>query len=304
MKTYPIVLAHGIARFDAVREHFVSKFDIADRVPDRLHYFRNIRSHLTARGFEVFHTSVEFAASVRERAGQLKGEVERVLKSTGREKVHVVAHSMGGLDARHMIVDLGMAGRVCSLTTVGTPHKGSSFADWALQHRGEQAVERLHDLINLDGFRDLSSAECLKFNARAEASEADNEVALYQTYSAYEDERERVYLPLLLSWDTITKAEGRNDGLVSLDSQRWGEELRGASKTKKIVRKSFPVFADHLNEVGWWELNQLGGKARVNPLLKPISFFRRLFNEPREYENQIKGVYQKIAEDLGSRFPR
>jgi triacylglycerol lipase len=302
MKTFPIVLAHGIARFDAVRERFVSLLDIADKVPDRLHYFRGIRTHLAGQGFEVFHSTVNFAGSVALRAGELKSNVEGVLKSTGQRKVHIIGHSMGGLDARHMIVDSGMAPRVCSLTTVGTPHKGSSFADWVVEHKGEEGVKKFHDFIDLDGLLDLRLAECKKFNDRAEPLEADNEVALYQTYSAHEEERARVFGLLQLSWDRITKAEGQNDGLVSVDSQRWRGELRGA-RTKKIVQKNFPVSADHLNEVGWWELNQLKGKSKTNIFKNPIKFFKRLFNEPREYENTVKGVYLDIAKDLAARFP-
>ena len=42
--------------------------------------------------------------------------------------MHLIAHSMGGLDARHMIVREGMAERVASLTTVGTPHNGTPVA--------------------------------------------------------------------------------------------------------------------------------------------------------------------------------
>ena len=304
MKTFPIVLAHGVARFDVLRESFVSLLDIADKVPDRLHYFRGIKSHLDGQGFQVFHSSVDFAGSVETRAAELKANVEGVLQSTGRQKVHVIGHSMGGLDARHMIVDLKMAPRVCSLTTIGTPHKGSSFADWGLAHQDEEAAKRFRDLTDLDGFLDLTTAECKKFNDRAEATEAANEVALYQTYAAFEEERARVFGLLQLSWDKITKAEGANDGLVSVDSQRWREVLRGdGGKTKKVVQKSFPVFADHLNEVGWWELNQLKGKSKTNVFKNPIKFFKRLFGEPREYENQIKGVYLDIAKDLASRFP-
>jgi triacylglycerol lipase len=302
MKTFPIVLAHGIARFDVLRERFVSLLDIADRVPDRLHYFRGIKSHLTGQGLQVFHSSVDFAGSVGTRAAELKANVEAVLKSTGQQKVHVIGHSMGGLDARHMIVDLGMAPRVCSLTTVGTPHRGSSFADWGLANKDAEAAKRFRDLTDLDGFLDLTTAECRKFNDRAEALEADNEVALYQTYAAFEEERARVFGLLQLSWDVITKAEGLNDGLVSVESQRWRGELRGG-KTKKVVQKNFPVLADHLNEVGWWELNQLKGKSKTNFFKHPVKFFKRLFNEPREYENRVKGVYLDIAKDLATRFP-
>ena len=37
---------------------------------------------------------------------------------------------MGGLDARYMIGQLGMADRVAALLTVTTPHRGSPYADW------------------------------------------------------------------------------------------------------------------------------------------------------------------------------
>src|SRR5438874_2494875 len=46
-----------------------------------------------------------------------------------RVKVNLVAPSMGGLDCRDMISSLGMADKVASLTTVGTPHHGSPVAD-------------------------------------------------------------------------------------------------------------------------------------------------------------------------------
>ena len=39
---------------------------------------------------------------------------------------------MGGLDSRYMISKLDMADRVLSLTTLGTPHRGTAFADWAV----------------------------------------------------------------------------------------------------------------------------------------------------------------------------
>ena len=139
MPTYPFVLAHGIARFDFLRDHFVDGLGLlADRVGDRTHYFRNVRSHLLKGKFEVHHADVDFAGPLERRAADLKAEVERVLAGPPpRPKVHIIAHSMGGLDARYMIVKLGMQDRVCSLTTIGTPHKGSSFADWgARRDRG------------------------------------------------------------------------------------------------------------------------------------------------------------------------
>ena len=304
MPTHPIILAHGIARFDFLREHFVHRLGLEDdSLTDHLHYFRNIQSHLRAHGFVVHHTTVGFAESVEERSADLKREVESVLAlSPGHTKVHIIAHSMGGLDTRHMIVDLGMASSVCSLTTVGTPHLGSSFADWGREHRGEEALRRLEDVIDLNGFLNLTSADCVDFNARAEAFEADNEV-FYQTYACWEEERERVFTPLELSWEVIKQREaGDNDGLVSVTSQQWTKLLRG-TREKEVGQHDFPVFGDHLNEVGWWEAHQLSGKLRLPALLNPLAAVRSLIDDRREYENQIKGTYLSMAEDLQSRFP-
>jgi triacylglycerol lipase len=308
MPTHPIILAHGIARFDFLREHFVRRLHLDDdSLSDRLHYFRNIHSHLVGHGFAVHHTTVGFAESVGARAAELKAEVERVLAlSPGHTQVHIIAHSMGGLDARHMVVDLGMAARVCSLTTIGTPHLGSSFADWGREHRGEEALRRLDEVIDVDGFLNLTSADCAEFNARAEANEADNEV-FYQTYACWEEKRERVFTPLQLAWEVIKRREqgdndGLNDGLVSATSQRWTTRLRGA-REKEVGQHDFPVLGDHLNEVGWWEVHQLSGKLRLGTLLNPLTAVRGLLDDRREYENQIKGTYLSIAEDLQRQFP-
>lgn len=303
MPTYPVILAHGIARFDFLRQHFVRKLRLeGDSLTDHLHYFRNIKSYLARDDFDVYHTTVGFAESVGQRAADLKAEVERVLAASGQAKVHIIGHSMGGLDARHMIVELGMQERVCSLTTVGTPHRGSSFADWGREHRGEEALRRLEEVIDLNGFLNLTSADCAEFNARAEGAEADNEV-FYQTYACWEEERERVFAPLQLAWEVIgRREEGHNDGLVSVTSQRWTARLRGA-REKEVGQHDFPVLGDHLNEVGWWEAQQLSGKLRLDALRNPLAAVKSLFDDRRGYEEQIQETYLSIAKDLRDRFP-
>ena len=303
MPTHPILLAHGIARFDIVRDRLVRRFGLDDdSLTDHLHYFRHIGSHLTEAGFEVHHTRVGFAEGVEARAARLKAEVERVLALAGGGMVHIVGHSMGGLDARRMIVDHGMEAHVCSLTTVGTPHWGSSFADWGVEHHGDEALRLLGEVIDLAGFLNLTGADCAAFNRRAEAAEADNGV-FYQTYACWEEERARVFGPLQLSWDVIKqREEGDNDGLVSVTSQRWTGRLSGA-REKEVGQHSFPVQGDHLNEVGWWDPRQLSGRLRLPALLDPLALGRSLVHDRREYENQIKGTYLSIAQDLESRFP-
>lgn len=292
MNDYPVVLAHGIARFDFLREHLVRNLEavglalVADA--DRLHYFKGIASHLRAHGFDVAHTSVNFAAGVETRAANLKREVDDLLRARGKRKAHIIGHSMGGLDARHGIVNLGMADRVASLTTIGTPHFGTSFADWGITHQGDEIIRSLRDVIDLGGFADLTTAACRRFNEAAEATEAANEV-FYRTYAS-SDERQMVFGPLQASWRIIEQAEGDNDGLVPRISQRWVAQLVGADGAAKQVRQfDFPVPADHLNQIGWWDLNQLKG---VNP------FETNLFAAIRDYESAIKNVYLKIVTDV------
>lgn len=306
-KTFPITLAHGIARFDILRESFVQSSKnpfskIFNRVLkglaergvkiDRLHYFRGIRSFLEDAGFNVHHTSAGFAESLTDRAALLKAQLEGVLASTGAQKVHIIAHSMGGLDARFAIAKLGMAGRVASLTTIGTPHRGTSFADFKLNERGgNQFIDAVERVIDLRGFRDLTRDACRLFGDDVRNAEAASGV-FYQTYACSEV-RDMVFTFLKPSWDIINKTEGENDGLVSLTSQAWQTEIVGdGGIVNKITQKKFPIPADHLNEVGWWDLNEIHGTGPLHRL-----------GSQDEYEDAIKGVYLDIAKDLRVRFP-
>ena len=285
----PIVLAHGIARFDNLREIAVRKLGIPQaELGDRLHYFKRIKSSLEAHGFTVFHTSVDFAGSVDLRAKQLSDQIKSILNERDFDQVHIIAHSMGGLDARHMIVDIdGMAERVASLTTIGTPHLGTSIADLGMRLGGELITTILKSVINLEGFQDLTTIACERFNRRAQEQEASNTV-VYRTYASAEN-RDAVVLPLQASWLIISRTEGENDGLVSVKSQHWTKELIGTSGQRKPVEQwRFPIPADHLNEVGWGDLqatNPLGGLLQAE-------------KQTDAYEQKIRSIYVQIAESL------
>lgn len=61
-------------------------------------------------------------------ARQLAVHIDKALAATGAQKVHIVAHSMGGLLTRHAIKNLGMAGKIDKVVTLGSPHMGSKLA--------------------------------------------------------------------------------------------------------------------------------------------------------------------------------
>ena len=291
----PIVLCHGIAPFDVFFRgfrrsigHFLNAeqnrwFD--EHIGERGDYFRNIRGALQAQGFLAYETAVSFAAGVGTRAADLQKEVTRILNGGGHERVNIIAHSMGGLDARHMIVKLGMAERVASLVTIGTPHLGTSFADWGLQDlKGPDGLVDLLKFVGIDftGFRDLTTASCQEFGRSAEAGEAENAV-LYIVYAGCQKIVERVFAPLQPSWRIIAAREGENDGLVPVMSQRWKPELKGKGKAKRVEQRDLPVPADHLNEVGWW-----------HPWVDPAQ-------TRSAYEAALQEAYVNIAKDLQAR---
>ena len=104
----PIVLVHGLFGFDQVR---MGPLVLVD-------YFHGIPPVLRAAGNRVLVPKLSPTASIASRAAQLKAFIDR--ESPG-EPVHLVGHSMGGLDCRYLITHLDMASRVLSLTTLGTP---------------------------------------------------------------------------------------------------------------------------------------------------------------------------------------
>lgn len=286
---FPIVLAHGIARFDILREKIDARLNLPPtQLDDELQYFRNMRTYLGANGFPtVINTNVEFAGSVAQRAAELKDQIETLLPNA--EKIHIIAHSMGGLDARLMIVDLGMAEKVASLTTIGTPHLGTVLADRVIGWGGSMWMDFLQNAVrlNLDGFNDLTTAACEAFNQRARDAEAKNGV-FYQTFSSFEEGND-MFLPLFPSWAFIRGFEGRNDGLVPVRSQKWESELVASDGTRKpIAQNEFPFPADHLNECGWWDLSEA-----MNPV-----FHGTLSQQRNNYELKVKNLYLEIARNL------
>ena len=57
--------------------------------------------------------------------------VETVCRETGRDKVVIVAHSMGGLATRVYLRDHGSA-RIAKIITLGTPHHGTGLANFGV----------------------------------------------------------------------------------------------------------------------------------------------------------------------------
>jgi triacylglycerol lipase len=110
---YPIVLEHGLAGFD----------ELGGVLP----YWNGIPENLRSTGAEVYVTQVSPFNSSVVRGESLIAQLDdiRAIKGQSALKFNLIGHSQGGLDIRYVAAvrpDL-----VASLTTVGSPHKGSDL---------------------------------------------------------------------------------------------------------------------------------------------------------------------------------
>jgi triacylglycerol lipase len=202
----PIVLVHGLFGFD--------QFRVGPWL--RLEYFHGIPDALRQAGNRVFSARLSPTGGIACRAEQLR---DFLLQHSPGEPVHLFAHSMGGLDSRYLISRLNMAGHVLSLTTLGTPHRGSPFADWAMG-RLVRLVGPVFDTFALprQAFADLTVASCREFN------EQTPDAPGVRYFSVAGRFRPCWYNPSWhLSAPIVEKQEGPSDGIVSVASATWGE---------------------------------------------------------------------------------
>jgi triacylglycerol lipase len=269
MSTRHVVLAHGIFRFDAVRILFREHLGL-DIGP---HYFVGIGDLLRQHDFIVHEPDVDFAGPLVKRASDLKDRLDGVFNAPGVDSVHIIAHSMGGLDARMVIANNpAIAAKVSCLTTIGTPHHGTTSADRALGLGGSLAIRLLRDFIDLEGFNDLTTSACARFNESVRDREVANNVR-YRTVTADEDQL-RVIALLQPTWLQLHVDEGPSDGIVSRSSQGWVPALVSSSgRAKTVEQLPFPMPADHLNEVGLWDPGELLGGVTKDALEQRVKEF-------------------------------
>jgi len=204
--------------------------------------------HLRLHGLAAFAPNVTPYHVIPQRAAMWKERIEVILGQTGAEKVNLIAHSMGGLDARYLIAKLDMADRVASLTTISTPHRGSSLALMALK-QPERLRELVRNAANWVGENVMEveadfHAAVESLTPRAVTNDFNRDVqdvdGVY--YASWAGSAGKGALnsinPVFRPFNAwLYSREGINDGIVSVASATWGE-FRGEME------------ADHLQQVG------------------------------------------------------
>jgi triacylglycerol lipase len=185
--------------------------------------FRGIDRAIAAAGYSVMVAAVHPTAGIEKRAAQLKDWILDNRKAWDGRRIVLVAHSLGGLDARYLLRRLDMAKHVRALVTVCTPHRGSPWADWCVENLGRRlrAIDLIERLgLDMQGVVDVTTESCRRFNAEIH----DLPGLPYFSVSASQPWRKMPAFALV-PWRVISKAEGPNDGLVSVKSARWARHL-------------------------------------------------------------------------------
>ena len=224
----PLILAHGLFGFDQVSV-------LGKPV---VNYFAGVPAWLRATGNQVHVSRVAPMGPIAHRAGQLVRFIER---HTGEEPVHIIAHSMGGLDSRYAISRLGLGDRVLSLTTLGTPHRGTVIADrvlgWTRMPPGlEHWLRRFG--ADVEALRDLARPAMAEFNPRVPDDPRVAYASVAGDFSPAWSWRMGLFPHRLITSPILQAEEGLNDGMVSVASARWGDHCEVWQ-------------GDHFNLVNW-----------------------------------------------------
>ena len=196
--------------------------------------------------------------SVELRANQL---AEQIQAAFPQGRIDIVAHSMGGLDARFLASHnlRGLTGRIATVSMIATPHRGSPVADLLVGPTplGPQRLvyEIVRDAMARQGYQvgglvNLTSGAALNCNQQCPDIPGI-------TYFAYAGCGPLSYAMRAGGWLVekagLTDDERQNDGLVSVASARW----------PGIQLAEPPWPADHLAEVGY-DLDHPGSKPQFD----------------------------------------
>ena len=253
---WPIMLVHGVGFKRA----------------ERFRYFGDIPEALRTHGALVFISDQDAWGSTESNAAQLEVLALTMLEELNVEKINIIAHSKGGLDSRALISLPSMKGRVASLTTLSTPHKGSSCFN---------ILPRIPDLpkrvlaTTLDAMWIMLGDEDPSCIYSCEAMSNPMMRFFNERYPLPEDVYVQSFTSVLRRFSAdmlfypttilIRIVEGPNDGLVAEAAAQfgdyrgvvnstsdWGVSHQGIVDGVWFMRQRWPRRKDNFDIVDWW----------------------------------------------------
>ncbi|MDR0290172.1 MAG: hypothetical protein LBI06_04485 [Treponema sp.] len=223
---YPVLLVHGAG--------------FRDKTFGFINYWGRIPKSYSKYGVAVYYGGTDAWGSIEKNAEIIKNKIEAILDETKAEKVNIIAHSRGGLEARYLISTMNMGHAVASLTTISTPHHGVKTMNLAvalpdgLYHFSSFFVNVWFRMLGdkkpdfFASSRQLSEKYSIAFNE----CNPDREEVYYQSYAAmmkyfFSD------MTFVMLHPIIKFADGDNDGLCPVESAKWGD-FKGIITTKGV----------------------------------------------------------------------
>lgn len=221
---YPILMIHGIGFRD------FKLFNYWGRIPRQLERL----------GAKIYYANQEALGTIEYNAEDIRKRIFEIMEENNCSRVNIIAHSKGGLDARYAISVLGMEDYVASLTTISSPHRGVKMVDY-LCHLPDglyRFVAKIFDSYFkrlgdknpnfYEATRAFSTEKSKEFNKRVN----DSEKVFYQSYTTVLKSFFSDYI-LCIPYVVIKRLEGENDGLVSINSAKWGE-FKGVIRSEHL----------------------------------------------------------------------
>jgi len=239
---YPVVMAHGMGASAQI-------LGIVD-------YWWGIPEALQDEGCKVYITSVNGMDSTVNKALSFKAQFLQILSVAGAAKANIIGHSHGTLYTRYAITNLGLASKVASYTSIAGPHRGSAVADVVVGVVPDSLEWLVGDTLDFvyafifgdtnpnslqNGYDLTRSYMTNTFNPNT-----PNVAGIYyQSWAAKikmmaVDARNWYFIA---TWPILLAYEGDNDGLVSVNSAKWGT-FRGVQEASW-----YSAGCDHLNIV-------------------------------------------------------
>jgi triacylglycerol lipase len=219
---YPVLLCHGYGAIASLVK------------PSPLY---DVALLLRTHHVQAYAPNIVPYAKIETRAKSWEKVIHKLTDQIPGKKVNIIAHSMGGLDIRYALAKLDIADHVASLTTISTPHHGTSLAELTLK-TPEAIRDKLADFLDWMGDRIYPHT---KSDAVASAAQLTRKYITevfnpeipdvpgipYYSYSSAVGKGTDHPIRVIARYQNnhIYENEGLNDGMVSVESSKWGEHI-------------------------------------------------------------------------------
>ncbi|NRB37823.1 MAG: hypothetical protein HRU20_05055 [Pseudomonadales bacterium] len=264
---YPILMMHGFMGFSEMKIFNITLFE----------YFNGVKMLLEQMGYTVYTPSVTPISPPQDRAQEWADYVNEILAETSAEKVHLIAHSQGCIDARVLAAPaenscttghfgdlhgIGFGDKIATITTLGGPHEGTPLADDMEGTDGEKfMIDMIEFIAMITGSNKKAAKQAIESMSRTYMLESFNkQIHVPKTIPCYTvagnpGHAKNVSFMFDKTWAELMKMDpteggGANDGFVPVASALFSSNKVKMANGEPQWQALGEVVADHVALVG------------------------------------------------------